>query len=245
MKLRRGFGEAPGERHQQGRRVALAALQRPVRGVVSACTSAKPAARASSSASADGRRGRRPGRPPAPPARRPTALCPPGSAGRGSSVITRWAVRTAVGKWARSSNRSMPETMEAPRNATAPPAVPPAAPAPAAGQAHRAGGRCTQRLSACSSSWTSAGPAPFCGPNTAAAPRSPVSGLSTSLATTTSTSRKPRVEAGCRSCVAGAGRRPPGAGHDRRRRESRTPNARAIPVPPSVVALRRRRVRPG
>ena len=98
----------------------------------------------------------------------------------------------------------MPGRAVAFRTAMAAKPTPPAAPAPAtsaAGCPESPSGtpraRATapdQTRSAPSSRATSSGVAPFCGPYTAAAPRSPSSGLSTSLASTTSAPARP----GCR-----------------------------------------------
>ena len=93
----------------------------------------------------------------------------------------------------------MPGRSAAPSTASAAKPTPPAAPAP--GSPRPVGtGRAAHQLGPAGQRGRPAGrrrpgSAPFCGPYTAAAPRSPSSGLSTSPATTTSTSGQSRVQA--------------------------------------------------
>ena len=68
-----------------------------------------------------------------------------------------------------------------------------------------------------SSSSTAAGPAPFCGPKTRAAPRSPSSGLRTSQSTRTGSVAEPRADDGTHRGAAVDGRRPADADEHRRR----------------------------
>ena len=83
---------------------------------------------------------------------------------------------------------------------------------------------------------TSSGVAPFCGPYTAAAPCGPSSGLSTSLATTTSTSpisMSPEMSIFSRLRRAA----PPNGSSCPSASRKRTPSACIMPAPPSVQAL--------
>ncbi len=91
--------------------------------------------------------------------------------------------------------------------------------------------------SAASSVATSSGEAPFCGPYTAGAPLGPVSGLSTSLASTSSTddSRASRPDRSARARSASPP--PPGGTGSPSSSRNRAPSADSMPAPPSVVAL--------
>jgi hypothetical protein len=82
-----------------------------------------------------------------------------------------------------------------------------------------------------------AGVAPFCGPNTAAAPRTPHRGLSTSQATVISVSAR-RGSSPDKSIVFNLPNAPPpGANSERSVARNFAPSAWAMPVPPSLVAL--------
>ncbi len=92
-------------------------------------------------------------------------------------------------------------------------------------------------LSAASSCCTISGVAPFCGPYTADAPLGPVSGLSTSHATTNSHSRS-SIGIPERSTEASpASAAPPGRSSFPSASTNFAPSACAIPAPPSLVAL--------
>ena len=118
--------------------------------------------------------------------------------------------------------------------------MPPAAPAPGSSRSSRPSAlavRSAKWPSARSSVATSASVAPFCGPKTALAPRSPSSGLSTSTAASTRNSAKrgSNVERSrIASCWSAA---PPGGSGWPWASSSVAPNACSIPAPASLVAL--------
>eukprot|EP00756_Hemistasia_phaeocysticola_P006436 Hpha_TRINITY_DN13828_c0_g1::TRINITY_DN13828_c0_g1_i1::g.69909::m.69909 len=143
----------------------------------------------------------------------------------------------------RSATRSKPDCRLAPKNAIAPPPKPPAAPAPArVGSSAGTPGSPVQsrpRLRSPSSNTArfSGVSAPFWGPYTAVAPRSPHSGLVTSQATITSVDLR-RGSARDVSMRAMSRSRPPTGGTSRPDlSKNRNPRAWAAPVPPSFVAL--------
>ncbi len=134
----------------------------------------------------------------------------------------------------------MPGRKRARRNALAAKPRPPAAPTPGTRLkssprvAATTLAKCARAASSCA---TCSALAPFCGPNTADAPRGPHSGLSTSAATSTATSTRrgsspPRSRL-CRPASAA----PPGASSSPSAARKRTPSALSRPAPASLVAL--------
>ena len=129
----------------------------------------------------------------------------------------------------------MPLLSSPPRNSRKAKPSPPAAPDP--GTSAFPPETAAKCASAASSSATISGVAPFCGPNTALAPRSPQSGFPTSHAMrkTHSPSSGIAVE---RSIEASAASPPPPRWMSQPSpSRSRKPSAWSIPAPPSFVAL--------
>ena len=126
----------------------------------------------------------------------------------------------------------MPGTRVAPSSSSAKPR-PPAAPAPLPSAVFLSVASAS-RSSSASTACRRSSATPFCGPKTLMAPRSPSSGLSTSVAATSSHPGDPRP--GRRP-----GRRSPGRRARRRRRPGRPPawrsrpSAASRPAPPSLV----------
>ena len=90
--------------------------------------------------------------------------------------------------------------------------------------------------SAFSSSSTSAGDAPFCGPNRRAAPSTPSNALSTSHAMSSGTSRSRTSSPLTSIRESRASAPPPGASSCPSASSNRAPSARKMPAPPSTVA---------
>ena len=167
----------------------------------------------------------------------PLRLC---SSSEPSPVMTRSAPSSASSTPVNPAMRSNPDSTVAPSPAIAPAATPPPAPAP--GTCETSGApptcsACAQRPSASSSKVTSAGPAPFCGPNTAAAPSGPSSGFVTSVATATLTPVS-RSRTGVSSVDATRDSVPPPSPTGAPNASSTpAPSAPSIPAPPSVLAV--------
>ncbi len=148
-----------------------------------------------------------------------------------SPVMTRSADATAAGSPIASAISAAPVRRRAP-HASSPKAVPPAAPAP--GTSGSAGtssaNRCRLRSSGAMS------PAPFCGPNTAAAPWGPSSGLSTSVSTQAPRAGSARMPVKSTEEATASPRLPRGTSAPVES-STRAPSADSAPAPPSVDAL--------
>ena len=153
---------------------------------------------------------------PAESARKPTTFpCRDCSSNRPSPVTIMSAVSRSSAKWVCSAMIAAPDSMR-PRSASSPAPMPPAAPAPGSELTSRPATASSSSAHASrrtSSAATAAESAPFCGPNTLAAPQGPTRGYSVSDAAISSTSA---------SCSRAA---------------SRPPSSVIIPFPPSVHAL--------
>ncbi len=152
-----------------------------------------------------------------------------------SPVRTRSAAATRSSSRTRRRTSSIPGSRRAPTASSAAPS-PPAAPAP--GRSRTATPRCAsstsaQRVSACSSTETSCGDAPFCGPKTALAPPGPAA------ARRRRWRRRDRPRAGPRRRAA-----PPPASAARRPRAAAPPPRRAATAPAPPAPRRRRRWSP-
>lgn len=139
-----------------------------------------------------------------------------------------------------SSTASAPDTSCAPNIACMPPAAPPAAPArgmSVISMPNVAASTEANCARPASSRATACGVAPFCGPNTAAAPFGPHNGFRTSHATRIATlaSRGSRPDRSMRCTRAASAPIPVSSWPDASRKCP--PSARTSPIPPSVVAL--------
>src|SRR6266545_1084503 len=152
-----------------------------------------------------------------------------------SPVITRSALARAASNPRRDSTHSAPGSRRALAKNASPAPSPPAAPPP--GTVASSGRPCRAISSASrsrprDSSFTASGPAPFCGPNSGAAPSGPTRGVDTSVSATTRAAmpHPPTSSANCPSVPPPSGSGPPAAFN------SVHPRPRAAPVPPSTVA---------
>ncbi len=159
---------------------------------------------------------------------------------RPSPVITRSASATRLSRLSASVTISMPWRSCAPQKAYSAAPMPPAAPPPARPSTSTSRSRAIIRaycVSAPSRRVIISGVAPFCGPNTAVAPFSPVSGLVTSQATSIrhAASRLSRPLMSMRASFSSSP--PPAPMAFPCSSNSFAPSACTIPAPPSLVAL--------